>query len=87
MRLKQYLLLQMHMEGELESAKVGAMDGEQVGAVSRGQGSRKQARAVGRLGVTVGRLKGALEGAKVGALDENQVGAAEGTALGTQLGK
>ena len=37
MRLKQYLLLQMHMEGELESAKVGAMDGEQVGAVSRGQ--------------------------------------------------
>jgi hypothetical protein len=48
MRLKQYLLLQMHMEGELESAKVGAMDGEQVGAVSRGQGSRKQLRAVGR---------------------------------------
>ena len=48
MRLKQYLLLQMHMEGELESAKVGAMDGEQVGAVSRGQGSRKQPRAVGR---------------------------------------
>jgi len=48
MRLKKYLLLQTHMEGELESAKVGAMDGEQVGAVSRGQGSRKQARAVGR---------------------------------------